>query len=206
MKLPKAILLLILLLQNAYSSSISLYVTVIETRAFLSISVQGEDGTPIEGAMITIEKEGKIGTGTTNATGKAVIAIGVGSYNLKVQATGFAPSSYKDLLIKPGENTLSLTMNSLIKRDEVITYPQPAKDRVTFLYWLHSPSNVTIRVYNIALELIATIEEDKEEGFQKTIWDISQVAQGVCFYKIEAKCKRTGRRIEFPIKKLAIIK
>jgi|GEM_PF-5789686 len=201
------VFLFFLFLQNAFSSSISLYVTVIETRAFLFISVKDQDGVPIEGAIVKIEKGEKIiGTGTTNTEGISVIPIPVGIYNLKVEATGFAPSSYKDLLLRPFENKLAIIMSPLIKKDDVIVYPQPARDRVVFLYWLPSPSNVTIEVYNVALELIAVISEDKESGFQRTVWDISKVAQGVCFYKISAKCKRTGRKIEFPIKKLAIVK
>ena len=96
MKTLKVILFLFLL-KNAYPSSVSLYVTVIETRAFLSILVQDENGIPIEGAMVTIEKGLKIiGTGTTNSTGRSAIAIGVGSYDILITATGFGPSSYND--------------------------------------------------------------------------------------------------------------
>jgi len=201
------LLFFLLSLQPLYPASIALYVTVIEAKAFLSITVFESDGSSVEGAIIYVEESGRgrVGTGTTNSKGRAVIPVSPGSYDLRIEAVGFAPSSIKWFLVRPGENTLTFTINPLTEKREVITYPSPARDRVTFLYWLTQPGAVTIRVYNIALEPIAIIEEEKPGGWQKTVWDISRVAQGVCLYKIEVKSK-TGEKKSFPTKKLAIVK
>ena len=155
----------LLSLQPLYPASIALYVTVIEAKAFLSISVFEPDGSSVEGAIIYVEESGRgrVGTGTTNSKGRAVIPVSPGSYDLRIEAVGFTPSSIKGFLVKPGENTLTFTINPLTEKREVITYPSPARDRVTFLYWLTQPGAVTIRVYNIALEPIAIIEVEKPE-------------------------------------------
>lgn len=200
-------LLLLALFQNAIAGSISLYVTVRQLKSFLVVTINDPDGYFLEGATIEVLKENKIiGTKTTNTQGRAVIEIEPGMYDIRLKASGFAPSFLKGFKITPGENTIFITLSPLVKKEDVITYPSPCKDRVTFLYFLKSPSLVKIRVYNIALELVAEIEEEKEAGYQRTIWDISRVAQGVYMYQIEARVKATGEKIEFPIKKLAIVK
>ncbi|MEW6103967.1 MAG: hypothetical protein AB1630_09205 [bacterium] len=72
-------------------------------------------------------------------------------------------------------------------------------------YWLDSASHITIKLYNVALEPVAVIEEEKDKGWQTTMWNTSYVAPGIYIYRIEA-VSRDGRKKAFPVKKIAIIK
>lgn len=190
-------------------NTISVWVKVGSTGLITSRVIE-PDGKPIKGAKVELFQNGiLIKTTATNEKGEFTITdLASGHYWIKVSAIGY-PLTSRNLVVKSGENTFDILIEPLIQQggDDVCTYPAPARgDIVNFLYYLEEPSMVTIKVYNIALELVAEIEEEKDAGWGKTVWDISKVAQGVLIYQIQAKSNLSGKTHKFPIKKLAIIK
>jgi hypothetical protein len=79
-------------------------------------------------------------------------------------------------------------------------YPNPFNPTTTISYQLPVSSNVTLKIFDILGREVATIvDEFRKAGYYKEVWDASNYASGVYFYKI-AYNKFTS------IKKLAVVK
>ena len=86
-------------------------------------------------------------------------------------------------------------------------YPNPFNPLTVIRYQLPVQSHVTLRVYNILGQVVATLVDGiRDAGYESVNFDASTLASGVYFYKIEA----TGvgnTRISFnDVKKMAIIR
>ncbi len=190
----------------ATQGNIFISVTVLVQTKILGLVVES-DKTPINGAEVELFSNGTITKKTkTNKNGEfSFLDLKTGDYWIKTTATGFPPTTV-NIKVIAGANSIVIVLSPLIPKGDVISYPQPATgDFVTFLYYLEEPSHISIKVYNVALNLIAQIEEDKDSSWQKTVWNIKSVAQGILIYQVEAR-GQSGKTIKFPIKKLAIIK
>jgi hypothetical protein len=79
-------------------------------------------------------------------------------------------------------------------------YPNPFNPTTIISYQLPVSSNVTLKIFDILGREVATIvDEFRKAGYYKEVWDASNYASGVYFYKI-AYNKFTS------IKKLAVVK
>jgi len=94
----------------------------------------------------------------------------------------------------------------LLSEDLVYVYPNPATgDKITFKYKLGDNADITIDVYNVSGQRIATLSDSGFAGnAEETVWDIEDIASGVYIFKVEAKSRRTGATAKV-IKKLAIV-
>ncbi|MFH2201702.1 MAG: PQQ-binding-like beta-propeller repeat protein [Elusimicrobiota bacterium] len=95
---------------------------------------------------------------------------------------------------------------ALLQDAEVYSYPNPARgDAVTFKFRLGDTADVTIRVYDIAGDLVAELSKfGAPGGIASTLtWDVSGKASGVYIYRLEAKT--TAGETAHVTKKLAII-
>lgn len=87
----------------------------------------------------------------------------------------------------------------------VYTYPNPAKgDSLTFKFVVNYNSDVEIKVYNVAGEIIKKFETKALAGLINEIkWDVKDIASGVYVYVFRAKSASTEKKIT---KKFAVIK
>ena len=94
----------------------------------------------------------------------------------------------------------------LIDKETVYSFPNPALgDAVTFKCYLRDDADITIDVFNIAGERIASLTNSGIGGMRlETRWDITNIASGVYIYKFEAKSKETGDK-KHVVKKQAIV-
>ncbi len=94
---------------------------------------------------------------------------------------------------------------ALLASDRVYTYPNPAKgDTLTFKFLPADAADVTIDVYNVAAEKVATLGKSGCPGgvTSEIVWKIANVASGVYVYRVEARSASGTKAVT---KKLAII-
>ncbi|MCK4576352.1 T9SS type A sorting domain-containing protein, partial [candidate division WOR-3 bacterium] len=79
--------------------------------------------------------------------------------------------------------------------------PNPFNKRTTICYSIPRKTNVTLKIYNAAGQLVRTLVNGKEEpGYKNVIWNgldrnNRRVAQGVYFYKLSAGNFRATKKV-----------
>ncbi len=81
------------------------------------------------------------------------------------------------------------TVSKTVPAESSYSYPNPFNPTTTIVYNLSEPSNVTLRIYAVTGQEVATLVSDYQQpGQYEVIWDASGFANGVYFYRLE-----TGR-------------
>jgi hypothetical protein len=77
-------------------------------------------------------------------------------------------------------------LTPFVSQEAVITYPSPARGKeVWFYYYLDEPSQVEIECFNLIGEKGSTLSNTHaSSGYQRTQWDIRNVAPGIYFYRM----------------------
>jgi hypothetical protein len=66
-------------------------------------------------------------------------------------------------------------------------YPNPFNPSTTLRYDVPAPSHVTLRVYNVLGQVVATlVDELQQPGYKSIEFNGSRIASGVYFYRLEA--------------------
>jgi len=66
--------------------------------------------------------------------------------------------------------------------------PNPFNAGTTIEYWLPTTAEVTLRVYNLSGEVIATLmNETRGAGYHRVVWDASGYSSGIYFCKLTAE-------------------
>lgn len=145
------------------------------SHAIITIKVSDTTGSPVANALVTLTNERdttRTHYSNTDRSGLCTI--------------DFAALAVNEQLPKP----FSLGQN----------YPNPFNPTTIISYQLPVSSNVTLKIFDILGREVATIvDEFRKAGYYKEVWDASNYASGVYFYKI-AYNKFTS------IKKLAVVK
>ncbi|MBI4777994.1 fibronectin type III domain-containing protein [Candidatus Desantisbacteria bacterium] len=97
--------------------------------------------------------------------------------------------------------------DKLLVKDMTYSYPNPAKqtNAITFRYYLNADADVTLRIYNLAGELIQTIKGNGI-GYNDTnelVWDINDIASDIYIWQLEVVA---GELQDVVVKRLAIVK
>ena len=67
-------------------------------------------------------------------------------------------------------------------------YPNPFNPRTTIEYFLPKSSNVLLTVYNLIGEEVARLaDSEQSEGSHFITWDVSNIASGIYFYRIQTE-------------------
>lgn len=174
------------------------------------------DGSPLSGwpkdtgsynvtapAIGDVDGDGKIDVIATSADGKIYIWHCSGRYYS--EAVDWAMCAHDE------RNTCFATYRvrptgELLSKAMVYNYPNPARGNVTnFRYYVDRDADITIKIYNIAGELVDKLEGQGIGGRQdnEITWDISRIASGVYIYQLQARSNQGSKTV---IKKLAVIK
>ena len=125
-------------------------------------------------------------------------AVGEGASYISIEDVDLRTGSNRCLKIDPqsyqGERGITIIGHSLttpLQFELSQNYPNPFNPVTTIRYSLTTPSPVTVRVYNIAGQLVRTlVEEMMPAGKHSVDWDATDesgaaVSSGIYFYKIE---------------------
>ncbi len=106
-------------------------------------------------------------------------------------------------------SSVTATCTQGVKMDagQVLAFPNPARGKVTFAYAVPGVAKVTIDIYRLTGERVASIEERKDGSAQTftTAWQAAGVAPGVYFCRIVAT-DVSGKEVLNVKKKVALVK
>jgi hypothetical protein len=132
-----------------------------------------------------------------------------GKYTLRAY-NGQIYSSPEQISLAEGQNSVVIIKFDIFPGEEVYAYPNPVKSpdssvTIRFYYSDTLPTGTEIKIYNIAAELVKTIQKSELEvdgDIYKYEWDFTQdkVASGIYIYQIKIPGEKTAS------KKLGIIK
>ncbi len=113
------------------------------------------------------------------------------------------PASFADVTLASGTNTASETLPGEIPETFVLqNFPNPFNPQTTIRFGLPTQERVTLAVYNLLGEKIATLVDHalKGAGYHTAVWDGRNqagllVASGLYFYTLQSEHHRTSRRM-----------
>jgi hypothetical protein len=144
--------------------------------------------TPTRTVTYTATPWGNTGTATATltrtrtATATQTITVTPISGSLKI-------GSVSSLSFGMFAQTSGLTaIPSLASVDQIVAYPNPAKGPVAFLYKTDGDTKITIEIYSMAGERIASLRDQKSGvGTNQTIWDTNGIAPGVYLCRVQVE-------------------
>ena len=87
------------------------------------------------------------------------------------------------------ENVVSVNNSPEVPKDYSIqqNYPNPFNPTTTLEYNILSPREVSLTIYNLlGQEIVRLVSEVQQAGYHKVIWDASDFASGIYFYRLQA--------------------
>ena len=155
-------------------------------------------GQAIAGAEVRAWQNGIVmGTATSNAAGDfCIFNLAPGSYDLELNIPGYPILRLSDQQVEMGRTKIvDFSRATDIGHHEVAVqqfelnqnYPNPFNPSTTFEFALPKSAFVTLKVYNLIGEEVATlIAEQRAAGIYKFNWDAKGLASGVYLYRMEA--------------------
>jgi hypothetical protein len=103
--------------------------------------------------------------------------------------------------------TQPLSAQALVAKEKVVPYPNPARGRVNFAYKVTGRASITINVYTLSGDKIATIKDDQTGTGRilSTAWEAAGVAPGVYLVHVVIT-DGSGKVIVNETKKVALVK
>jgi hypothetical protein len=87
-------------------------------------------------------------------------------------------------------------------------YPNPFNPTTTIPYALSTRAIVTLTVFNLLGETVATLEDraDRAPGFHQVAFDASRLASGIYYYQIRATATDGAAPVFQQVKKFVVMK
>jgi len=87
------------------------------------------------------------------------------------------------------------------------SYPNPFNPTATIQYSLATQSRVSLKVYNLLGQLVATLTDGIEEaGYKSVHWNANNFSSGVYFYRIEATSINDRSKTFKQVRKMVLLK
>jgi hypothetical protein len=171
-----------------YSDSI--LITVLCPPSSLNL---GEDTSITNGQLLTLDA----GTGyvnylwSTGDTTQTIHASTTGAYVVTV--TDSNNCQYSD--------TIAVTVVAGIHNvnnaaQNLMVFPNPAKDKISFSFTLNEEATVAISIYNVLFKEIGTVEEKNFTAGKHTVsYNIQSLAEGIYYYKLRTGSTTIGGKL-----------
>jgi hypothetical protein len=87
-------------------------------------------------------------------------------------------------------------------------YPNPFNPTTTIPFALAAPANVTLTVFNVLGEAVATLVDHQERsaGFHQIVFDASRLSSGIYYYQMQAVGKEQPATLFQQVQKLVLLK
>ena len=86
-------------------------------------------------------------------------------------------------------------------------YPNPFNPTTTLSYALPTDSKVTLKVYNVLGQVVANLVNGVvSAGYRSAMWNASNVATGLYFYRIEATSVSNTSKTFVQVRKMILMK
>jgi fibronectin type 3 domain-containing protein len=86
-------------------------------------------------------------------------------------------------------------------------YPNPFNPVTTIAYKLSDDSKVSLRIYDVMGQEIATlVDETEQAGSRQVQWSPNQLASGVYYYRLEASSLNDPAKIFSQVKKVLLVR
>ncbi len=87
------------------------------------------------------------------------------------------------------------------------SYPNPFNPTARIDYQLPLDSRVSLKVYNIAGQVVSVLRDDIENaGYKSVEWNANGFASGVYFYKLEVTSATDASKSFTQVRKMALVK
>ncbi|UCE19657.1 MAG: T9SS type A sorting domain-containing protein, partial [Gemmatimonadota bacterium] len=158
--------------------------------------------------VIASEAELKVADVTANglvewaADGRTIRLAGASETNLGEVTVTFERLVYGELGITARADEGAI-MTSTVKVVPLPTeyslsqnYPNPFNPLTSIEYALPEAAKVRVEVYNVLGQVVdVLVDGNQEAGFQKVVWDASDMASGIYFYRIRANDFKSTKRM-----------
>ncbi len=170
-------------------SDITLTANFIKTDWTVTFTVLAADGSPIEGAEITVLAIGEVAWLTTGTDGKAEVTLPAGEdYGFSVSAEGYEDDSGTFTIT---DDDVEITVNLIpvgltlpdIARDRVVVYPNPGDGLFNLEYAGKPGKAITVEVISVTGNLVYAREYQGAGDLRETI-DLRSAARGIYFLRI----------------------
>ena len=144
-------------------------------------------------------KVNQAGTLFLTAGSSASLAKTASSSRIKIVPTGEMPPS------PPNEDATPSDLPKEFALEQ--NYPNPFNPTTTLRYALPTDSRVTLKVYNVLGQVVATLTDGVvSAGYQSAEWNAANVASGFYFYRIEATSVANPSKTFTQVKKMVLLK
>jgi len=87
------------------------------------------------------------------------------------------------------------------------SYPNPFNPTTIIKYQLPNNSRVTLKVYNVLGQVIATLSDEVQQtGFKSVTWNATDVSSGVYFYRLDATSISEPVKTFTQVKKMVLVR
>jgi hypothetical protein len=161
----------------------------------------GSNSPPLENTRIYVLSESIFKSfDITDSSGSySIDSILPGEYTFIVDRLGFYPTQRQVILSGYSKDTVDFYLLKYAGVDKdfssiptkyslIQNYPNPFNPSTTFVFDIPSTSNVSLTIFDITGREICRIMNRKmNSGRYKIIWDASELASGIYFYRLEAR-------------------
>jgi hypothetical protein len=205
-------------IQNNISGDYTTFVVVDPVGLIQAFDITGEpvaefplatgDSIIVTPAILDIDNDGDWEMAAVTRNGVLTV------WDLSAASGPSHPQPWPQLYGTPGNTNLpkapaklgeSAPVTGLLPPDMAFNWPNPNKENFTYIrYFLSEPANVKIKIYDLAGDLVKTLDGT---GFANTHnevrWDLTNVQSGVYLAQIEAK---SNNQTASTLVKIAVIK
>ncbi len=124
-----------------------------------------------------------------------------------ISNAGISGSSNSTLTILSGVTGVRDPKNIVRSYALYQNYPDPFNPTATIQYDLPTTSRVSLKIYNLLGQLVATVYQGVEEpGSKSVVWSAVNLSSGVYFYKLDATSTSDPAKTFSQIRKMVLLK